>query len=101
MTNLIPMDERRPLTSQPGRPQGEPVTRKNFFEKGKACIELNSSACAAKCGSEEHKAWATYFRDHLGWTPVFLKMLEAGVIEAMTVPAQWPQWFDPDYAVPA
>ena len=82
---------------QPTRPQGEPISRANFFEKGMACLQANNSAFSIELGSEEHKAWAAYFRKHLGWTPKFLKMFEEGHTKGMTTPAQWPQWFDPDY----
>ena len=78
-------------STDPTRPQGEPVCRENFFEKGLACIQANNSAYAATVNTPEHSAWARYFTDHLGWTPTFLQL------ETMTTPAQWPQWFDPDY----
>lgn len=49
-------------------------------------------------GSPEFGAWEAYFRDHLGYQPWALKAVKSHQIERMTVPAQWPEWFDTDYA---
>jgi hypothetical protein len=43
---------------------------------------------AVKYGTEEHRAWLTYFAE-LGWTPFALKTLERG--QSFTVPVRWPQ----------
>lgn len=101
-TSPVPIETaRRKLVPQPPSPPTEPITSKNFFLRGMAHIQANNSAVPATVGSPTHKAWATYFRDHLCWTPWFLTALETGQIREMTLPAQWPEWFDPDYRAAA
>lgn len=48
-------------------------------------------------GSEEWKMWERYFTGFLGFEPAMMKFRD-GRFNAMTVPAQWPEWFDSDYA---
>src|SRR3990167_5766566 len=49
-------------------------------------------------GSPECAAWERYFSQHLGWQPWAFKALKSERIQAMTVPTQWPEWFDGTYA---
>lgn len=47
---------------------------------------------------EEWKVWEAYFNGYLGFDPAMMKMVRAGKFAAMTVPSQWPEWFDSEYA---
>ena len=47
--------------------------------------------------SPEMAAWLRYFDKALGWRPHGLTMMLDKQSKAMTVPAQWPQWFDPAF----
>lgn len=49
-------------------------------------------------GTEEWRIWEAYFIDFLGFEPVMMKLVRAGRFAAMTVPAQFPEWLDTDYA---
>lgn len=74
-----------------------PVARR-FYEQGRAFIRQNGGAAfELEAGTEEHKAWAKYFAA-LGWAPtIFGEMQQAvkdGAKRSMTVPSQWPEWFE-------
>jgi hypothetical protein len=74
-----------------------PVARR-FYEQGRAFIRQNGGAAyELEAGTEEHKAWAKYFAA-LGWAPtIFSEMQQAvkdGAKRSMTVPSQWPEWFE-------
>jgi hypothetical protein len=49
-------------------------------------------------GMAEWSSWERYFVDHLGFTPIGMKLVVWGRSQGMTVPAQWPEWFDNEYA---
>jgi len=49
-------------------------------------------------GTEEWRTWEAYFNGYLGFDPAMMKMVRAGRFAAMTVPSQWPEWFDGEYA---
>ena len=56
-----------------------------------------------KPGSAEWKAWESYFTNHLGFYPwamnhVTRRHLMDETDAAMTVPTQWPEWFDTSYS---
>lgn len=76
------------------------VTRENFWKKGHEMIKAMEPAPPPTIsrGTPEFEAWAKYFQEHLRWEPWSLKAARTGSIQAMTVPAQWPEWFDPNYA---
>lgn len=74
------------------------VTKENFWLRGRLAIAAaDGSAVRIDRGSPEFEAWATYFVKHLGWEPWALKAVRMGTIEAMTMPAQWPEWFDTSF----
>ena len=77
------------------------ITRENFFARGLATIEATGQAAAFDLGSAEHEAWARYFDAHLRWRPWALSALERRQIEMLTMPTQWPEWFDTNYAAGA
>lgn len=72
----------------------EPITKNNFFERGRSFIRVNEGSIAISPGSQEWRLWERYFVEHLQWEPWALKAARTKQIEAMTVPARWPQWFD-------
>jgi hypothetical protein len=47
-------------------------------------------------GTDEFKAWCRYFRKQ-GFKPHMLTLIERKVIDKITVPAKFPEWFDSDY----
>lgn len=47
-----------------------------------------------KPGTAEWSAWVGYFKEHLGFIPVAMKRVEAGLSQEMTVPDRWPDQFD-------
>src|SRR4051812_41746757 len=49
-------------------------------------------------GKPEWQAWERYFKDRLGFEPWAMKAVRTERIKAMTVPAQWPEWFDSSFA---
>jgi hypothetical protein len=51
----------------------------------------------ARFATPEYEAWARYFDIHLRWRPYVMSMVEAGQSQGLTLPAQWPEWFDPSY----
>jgi hypothetical protein len=79
-------------------PQG-PITPENFWDRGLAMIRENypDSAPVARFATPEYEAWARYFDIHLRWRPYVMSMVEAGQSQGLTLPAQWPEWFDPSY----
>lgn len=94
------------LTEFPTRPKPvmlrdeRRVTPENFWEKGRMLIASSypENAPIIQLGTPECEAWATYFAKHLRWKPWALRALQAGNIQGMTVPAQWPEWFDTSYS---
>lgn len=77
-------------------------TMKRFFEDGLAFIAKGSltgksPAFPVKFGTAEWAAWEQYFRD-LRAEPYQMKMVRWKQMETMTMPAQWPQWFDSHWA---
>lgn len=51
-----------------------------------------------KPGTAEWQAWERYFVNHLGFEPWAMTAARLGQIEKMTVPAQWPEWFDSEFS---
>ncbi len=50
-----------------------------------------------KLGSPEWRRWEAYFREYLGFDPLAMQRVRAERQESMTVPTQWPEWFDSSY----
>jgi len=66
-------------------------------------VKLRANLPTIKPGTQEWKAWERYFIDYLGFLPwamkhVGLAHLAEKTDAAMTVPSQWPEWFDTEYA---
>lgn len=80
---------------------------KAFYQKAAEFIarlpvaeRSNLPVLEGNIASKELDAWYWYFANHLGWVPAALKSLMEGRTKAFTVPAQWPDWFDLEYAPP-
>jgi hypothetical protein len=68
---------------------------REFFRKGLALMEQSGQAVEIKPGSAEWNAWVTYFDRIVGKRPIAMTMtLNDQGQGAITVPTQWPQWFD-------
>ena len=78
---------------------------REFYEKGQAYIAKmkgsgSSPSFAISPGGPEWASWMRYF-DWLGARPYALKLVEWGQLPSITVPAQWPEWFDNNFATGA
>jgi hypothetical protein len=49
--------------------------------------------------SIELDAWASYFGYH-DWKPFAIRQVEQGKLNAIVMPARFPEWFDPTYTPP-
>jgi len=60
----------------------------------------NDELTIIKLGTPEWQAWERYFREYRGFEPVVMKRIniDQNPDKAMTVPTQWPEWFDIEYA---
>ena len=81
-------------------------TRKLEADYGKRAMaycenqkKLDSKATfpTIKQGMPEWQSWETYFRNYLGFDPLAMKRVRADQQKSMTVPTQWPEWFDSEY----
>ena len=78
------------------------ITEENYDEMAMAFAQREGTdkqnLPTIQPGSPEFLAWEKYFQGHLGFRPWSLTAVSTGQIQAMTVPTQWPEWFDTDYA---
>jgi hypothetical protein len=66
-----------------------------FFRKGLELTEKSQQAFEIKPGSAEWNAWMSYFDRVVGQRPkAMLMTLNDQGQGAITVPTQWPEWFD-------
>lgn len=72
-----------------------------FFEKAVAHIQQTKTPCAIPSGQPEFVAWCAYFEKHVGALPVALQMAISDPTRSITVPTQWPEWFDTQAALSA
>ncbi len=49
--------------------------------------------------SREWLGWERYFREYLGFDPLAMQRVRMKLQKSMTVPTQWPEWFDSSYTV--
>jgi hypothetical protein len=66
-------------------------------------IQARQNLPTIKPGTEEWKAWERYFIGYLGFSPwamwhVATQHQWGKTDAAMTVPTQWPEWFDTSYS---
>lgn len=76
-----------------------PITLENYNERAhKFAVESGNMAFPTITPeTPECKAWERYFDLHLGGRPWAYQALMSGQIQAMTVPTQWPEWFDQSF----
>ena len=99
MDNL-PMAPRESMEITPARTLREaPITLKNYNERVLMFAQASSldEFPTISPGMSEFTAWGRYFDLHLGGQPWAYRALRGHQIEAMTVPTQWPEWFDSSY----
>lgn len=70
-----------------------------FWKAALEHTKIHKSATAIKPEMAEWRAWESYFH-HLGFKPSVMALIEQNRTKTgeFTVPAQWPEWFDPTYA---
>ena len=66
---------------------------------GKMDVKARRTLPTIKPGTNEWQAWERYFRNRLGFYPWAMWHVEQAhrmdrKDSAMTVPTQWPEWFD-------
>lgn len=74
---------------------------REFFLRATAYIRADQSQVAIKSTDPEFVAWGEYFERVVGALPVAYRMAGKDDQRAFTAPAQWPEWFEASYALPA
>jgi hypothetical protein len=79
-----------------------PVTARNYNKRAAAFIarlpkDQKGSLPTIGLGQPEFAAWRQYFERHLEWMPWAMRAVLGSQIQAMTVPAVWPVWFDGEF----
>lgn len=85
-------------------------TRKREAEYGRRALEYTANQLKVQGkspkdqifptiqpGSPEWQRWEAYFREYLGFDPLAMRRVRFGQQQSMTVPTQWPEWFDSNY----
>lgn len=100
MDNLLPFTP-KPKLPEPTGP--EPITAQNYDQRALKFAQSSglSEFPAVKPGTPEWTAWERYFDQHLRWRPWVFKAVMHGQKQAMTMPTQWPEWFDLSYGAQA
>ncbi len=97
MDNLVPFQPRQKPQLVTG---SEPITATNYDQR--VLLFAHSSSISEfpviSPGMPEWFAWERYFDRHLNWRPWIFKAVTRGEKQGMTVPTQWPEWFDSGYA---
>lgn len=86
-----------PISAQPNPKAAEFYRQAAAFVK-QAKLSGKTSLTPIKRDSDEFRAWEDYFRVQ-GWEPVAFEMVRRKALPSVTVPAQWPQWFDTSFAL--
>ena len=68
------------------------------FLKDQAKTEAGSQCQTIEPGTPEWASWDSYFRHHLGFEFPSMTRKLANQQQAVTVPTQWPEWFDTSYS---
>ena len=85
------------------------VLEREFFPKAQAFIDglkAGKDKDAAlplamiEPGTDEWNAWVFYFHSVYDLEPATMRMVRAGQLNSLTMPARWPEWFDPAYRGP-
>jgi len=96
------MESRMQLTGEEDRKEREYGQKAQDFVR-KLDPGLRNNLPTIKVGTQEWKAWERYFVGHLGFSPWAMQRagqqhLMGNFDAVMTVPSQWPEWFDTEYA---
>lgn len=96
--NLVPFKP-KPLPAKTAKPGVEPITAKNYDQMALKYAQTSgvSEFPVIRPGTPEWVAWERYFDKQLGWRPWIFKAVTRGEKQLMTVPTQWPEWFDLSY----
>ena len=94
MDNLVPFRPKPPAPTEPER-----ITAQNYDRKALEYAQASglSEFPIIRPGMPEWIAWERYFDRHLHWRPWIFKAAVSGQKTLMTVPTQWPEWFDLTY----
>jgi hypothetical protein len=70
-----------------------PIGRE-FYRRAMAVVRRNNgSGFAIKRGQAEFEAWSKYF-DRLHWRPYAMVLAAHNPNQEITMPTQWPEWFE-------
>lgn len=72
-----------------------------FVAKLRSTQKIKTDLPTIEPGSPEWQAWEKYFHSYLNFDPWIMGAVRAEQRMKMTVPTQWPEWFDTDYAASA
>lgn len=81
-----------------------PEKAADFWRKAQRYVVAAEDWAMIDAGSPEHGAWEGYFRDK-GWDCFAMRQLrefkKTGFVgcKRVTMPAQWPEWFDKEWAL--
>ena len=76
-----------------------PPKAKEFHAKAKEFLTASGGQLVLiERNSPEHRAWEKYFRVQWDWMPWGMKQMQLGWLETVTMPAQFPELFDPHFA---
>lgn len=74
------------------------VAMKAFFEEALAWIQRETSAgktaATVEFGTPQWQAWKVYLLERTGALPAAMKMVENSETGTVTMPTEWPHWFD-------
>ena len=77
----------------------EPITPLNYdarvWKFAQTCGQSEFSVIVPQ--TPEWIAWERYFDSHLRWCPWIFRAVVSGQKTQMTVPTQWPEWFDSSF----
>ncbi len=77
------------------RLQALPPKAQAFYRKANAFrTEKRTELVWVEAGSKQFDAWREYFRKQ-GWKPFAIRMVEQGSLRRITMPTEFPEWFDP------
>jgi hypothetical protein len=70
---------------------------REFYQRAEEQIRSAGAGFVISHGMPEFAAWAQYF-NRLGWCPFGMAVAMRDTTKQVTMPTQWPQWFDTDAA---
>ena len=80
------------LTEEKMRSLPEPA--QTFWRKAWAFLAKNQTDWVwIETGTEEMAEWMAYFQKQ-NWEPFAIRQIRHGKLRKITMPAQWPEWFE-------